>query len=233
MLRLMAPKLGVLYCAHLSILFFLLGLIAMTAGDDAFTPLIPYLGYSLMPCSYPHSLYSTPFSGFFLYFNPVPGIGRSLFRAVLRRGRFRDVIRDYKPPIEGGWLTLDYAILEVEKLAEARSSTLDIGALSWLLNSLSEDQDLEKFLAGIHGFYGSKRMEDPPAGIFRVLSTDRLPRAIISLMDRSLTSELVSDVVGYKRIQVSLKAMETDSYLLRRTFHHALLLPRILHLQIR
>jgi hypothetical protein len=101
-----------------------------------------------MPCSYPHSLYSTPFFGFFLYFKPVLGIGRSLFRAVLRRGKFRDVIRDYKPPIEGGWLTLDYAILEVEKLAEARSSsrtsTLVVGALSWSLNSLSEDQDLEK-----------------------------------------------------------------------------------------
>jgi hypothetical protein len=75
-------------------------------------------------------------------------------------------------------------------------------------------------------------MEDP-VGIFRVLSIDRLPSAINSFMDRSLTSELNSDVAGYKRIQASLKAMETDSYLLRRTFHRALLLPRILHLQIR
>ena len=74
---------------------------------------------------------------------------------------------------------------------------------------------------------------EEPAGIFGVLSTDRLRRATISFMDRSLSSELVSDIVGYKRIQVSLKAMETDSYLLRHTFHHALLLPRILHLQIR
>lgn len=219
---------------HASILFFFLGLIAMTAGDDTFvvvavniyvlTPLILYLGYTLMPYFYPHSLYSTPFSGFFLYFKPIPGIGRSLFRAIVRRGRFRDVIRDYKPPIEGGWLTLDYAILEVEKLAEARSSTLDVRALSWLLNSLGEDQDLEKFLAGIPGFYRSKRTEDP-AQIFRALSTDRLPRAIVSFMDRSLTSDLVSDVAGHKRIRVSLKAMEADSYLLRRTFHHALCSP--------
>lgn len=219
---------------HLSIFFFFLGLIALTASDEAliivavnvyiFVPLILYLRYSLLPYFHPHSLYSTPLSGFFLYFKGVPQIGRSLLRAIMGGGRFRDAFRGYNTPVEGGWLTLDYAILEVEKLAEARSSTLDIGAVSWLLNSLGEDQELEQFLAGIPGFYRSKHVEDP-AQTFRMLNTDRLPRAIVSFMDRSLSSELVSDVVGQKRIRVSVRAIGTDPYLLRRTFHHALCSP--------
>jgi len=63
---------------------------------------------------------------------------------------------------------------------------------------------------------------EDPAQILRVLNTDRLPKAIVAFMDRSLSSELVSGVAEQKRIKVSLKAMVTDPYLLQRTFHHAL-----------
>ena len=216
---------------HLSVFFFFMGLIAVTTSGDTFVvvavsiyifiPLVLYLTYSLIPCFDPHSLYSTPLTGFLLSLRGVPQIGLSLFRSIVRRGRFRDVFQDYNPPVDGGWLTLDYAILEVEKLAETRSSALDVGALSWLFNSLGQDQELEQFLAGMPGFYRSKRVEDP-AQILRLLNTDALPRAIVSFMDRSLSSELVSDAARQKRIRVALKAMETDSYLLQRTFHHAL-----------
>lgn len=220
---------------HLSIFFFFLGLIAMTASSGGtfiivavsiyiFIPLILYLRYSMMPIFEPHSLYSTPLSGFLLSLRAIPRIGVSLYRAFVRRGRFRDVFRDPDAPIEGGWLTLDYAILEVEKLAESRSSALDVGAVSWLLNSLAHDQELEQFLAGLPGFYRSKRVEGP-AQILRLLNTDRLPKAIVSFMDRSLSSELYSDVARQKRIRVFLKAMEVDSYLLQRTFYHALCSP--------
>jgi hypothetical protein len=219
---------------HTSIFFFFLGLIAVTATGGTviivavsvyvFIPLILYLRYSMMPIFEPHSIYSTPLSGFLLSLRAIPRIGLSLFRAIVRCGRFRDVFRDYNTPIEGGWLTLDYAILEVEKLAETRSSALDVGAISWLLNSLAQDQELEQFLAGLPGFYISKRVEDP-AQILRLLNTDRLPKAIISFMDRSLSSELYSDVARQKRIRVSLKAMEVNSYLLQRTFYHALCSP--------
>jgi hypothetical protein len=44
---------------------------------------------------------------------------------------------------------LDSAVLEIEKLSETRSSVLDVGVVSWLLNSLGQDQELEQFLAGL------------------------------------------------------------------------------------
>ena len=217
---------------HLSIFLFLLGLITVTSGGDSLVivavslyiaiPVVLYLRYSLMPYFQPHSIYSTPFSGFLLSLRALPRIGYSLVRAISCRGSFRAVFRNSDAtPIDGGWLTLDCAILEVEKLADAHSSTLDVEAMSWLLSSSGEDQELEQFLAGIPGFYRSKRVEDP-AQVLRALNTNKLPRAIISFMDRSLSSELVADATGRRRVRVSLKAIETDSYLLQRTFYHAL-----------
>jgi hypothetical protein len=196
-------------------------LIAVAVDVYIFVPLVLYLKYSLTPYFEPHSLHSTPFSGFLLSLMAIPRIGSSLFRAMVRRGRFRDAFQDHHTPVDRGWLMLDSAILEVEKLAETRSSTLDVGAVSWLLNSLNQDQELEQFLASLPGFYRSKRVEDP-AQILRVLNTDRIPKAIIAFMDRSLSSELVTGVAEQKRMRVSLKAMLTDPYLLERTFHHAL-----------
>lgn len=216
---------------HLSVLFFFAGLIAVTANGGTmivvavnvyiFVPLVLYLRYSLTPYFEPHSLHSTPLSGFFLFLMSTPRIVFSLFRVMVRRGRFRDAFPDYNTSLDRGWLMLDSAVLEVEKLAETRSSALDVGVVSWLLNSLDQDQELEQFLAGLPGFYRSKRIEDP-AQILRVLNTDRIPKAIIAFMDRSLSSELVSGFVEQKRIKVSLKAMVADPYLLERTFHHAL-----------
>lgn len=216
---------------HFSVFFFFAGIIAVTATGGTlivvavnlyiFVPLVLYIRYSLTPYFEPQSLHSTPFSGFILSLMAIPRMGSYLFRAMVRRGRFREVFRSYNTPVERGWLSLDSALLEVEKLAESRSQMLDVGAVSWLLNSLGRDQELEQFLAGIPGFYSSKRVEDP-AQILRVLNTDRIPKAIVAFMDRSLSSELVTGVAEQKRIRVSLKAMLADPYLLERTFHHAL-----------
>jgi hypothetical protein len=51
---------------------------------------------------------------------------------------------------------------------------------------------------------------DDPAQILRVLNADRIPKAIIAFMHRSLSSELVLDVAEQKRIRVLLKAMVAD-----------------------
>jgi hypothetical protein len=217
---------------HLSILLFLLGLIAMTSGGDSLVivavtlyialPLVLYVRYSLMPYFEPHSIYSTPFSGFLLSLRGLPRMGSSLFKAITCRGSFRQVFRNPDAtPVDRSWLNLDYAIQEVEKLADSRSPILDIGAISWLLNSLGEDQEMEQFLAGIPGFYRSKRVEKP-AQVLRALNNHKLPKAIISFMDRSLSSDLISDTSRQRRITVSLKAMAADSYLLQRTFYYAL-----------
>ena len=217
---------------HLSIFLFFLGLITLTSGGDSVVIvsvclyiaiiLALYLWYSLMPFSHPHSIYYTPLSWLFIRLRILPRMGLSLLRAITCRDRFSKVFQNTDAmPNDRSWLTFDSTAMEVEKVANAHSSTLDVGAISWLLSSLGQDQELEQFLAGIPNFYRSRRVEDP-AQALRVLNTNRLPRAIVSFMDRTLSSDLVSGITEQRRIRVALKAIKTDPYLLQRTFYHAL-----------
>ncbi|KAN0135914.1 hypothetical protein V8E53_006366 [Lactarius tabidus] len=92
--------------------------------------------------------------------------------------------------------------------------------MSWLLDSLTDEEEFERFLAGIPGFYKSTQVEDP-VKVLQQANTDRSPKAILAFMDRSLSSDLPEET-RQRRIKVSLEAMQADPYLLRRSFYHAL-----------
>lgn len=216
---------------HQSIFFFLIGLITLTSSGGPFVlvavilyialPVLLYLRFSFTPYFHPHSLFSTPLSGFLLSLRKVPLLGLSLFRAITRRGSVDGLRGDTNVPAEVGWLTWVYTVKEIEKIAETSSSTLDSCAISSLLFSLNREKEMEQFLVGIPGFYKSTRVENPTE-VLRESNTDRIPKAIVAFMDHSLSSGLVSDVARRQRIAVALKAMQADSYLLQRTFYHAL-----------
>lgn len=216
---------------HQSIFFFLIGLITLTAGGGPFIlvaviffitlPVILYLKFSLTPYFHPHSLFSTPFSGFLLSLRKIPLLGLSLFRAITRRGSIDGRRRGTSGPVEVGWLTWVYALKEIEKVAETSSSTLDSWAISSLLSSLNREKEMEQFLVGFPSFYISSRVENPTE-VLRDSNTNRLPKAIVAFLDHSLSSGLVSDAARQRRIDISLKAIQADSYLLQRTFYHAL-----------
>ncbi|KAH9082260.1 hypothetical protein EDB83DRAFT_2670496 [Lactarius deliciosus] len=70
-------------------------------------------------------------------------------------------------------------------------------------------------------FYRSTRVQDLTE-VLRESNTDRLPQAILAFIDHSFSSDLVSDTTRRQRINISLKAIQADSYLLQRTFYHAL-----------
>ena len=218
---------------HQSIFFFLFGLITLTSSGTPFVlvavilyitfPVVLYLRFSLTPYFQPHSLFSTPVSGFLLSLRKIPSLGLSLYRTITRRGSVDSKRRgtDAPPEVQVGWLTWVYTVKEIEKLAETRSSMLDSWAMSSLLFSLNREQEMEKFLEGIPGFYSSTRVENPTE-VLRQSNTDRLPKAIVGFMDHSLSSGLVPDAARQQRITISLKAIQADSYLLQRTFYHAL-----------
>lgn len=213
---------------HQSIFPFLIGLITLTSGGGPFIfvvvilyitlPVLLYLRFSWTPVFHPHSLFSTPLSGFLL---SLRTIGLSLFRAISRRGGIDGTRRDANAPAEVAWLTWAHTVSEIEQLAETHSSTLDTWAISWLLLSLSREQEMEQFLAGIPSFYKSTRVENPTE-VLRESNTNQLPKAIVGFIDHSLTFGLVPDTTRRRRISVSLKAIQADSYLLQRTFYHAL-----------
>ncbi|KAI9436615.1 hypothetical protein H4582DRAFT_1962123 [Lactarius indigo] len=198
---------------HTSIYLFLFGLGLLTANSgDLPTALvlsisiafsfIPYLYISVKPISHPNSVLFTPLSSIYGWFTAW------LFNAS-----------DEKPPAVR--LTPHRAAQKFEELASTRTLTLDTGAMSWLLDSLTHEQELERFLTGIPGFYKSTRVEDP-AQVLRAANTDTSPKAILAFMDHSLSSDLISDTTKQQRITASLKAIQTDPYLLERTFYHAL-----------
>ncbi|KAH9026461.1 hypothetical protein EDB84DRAFT_1563722 [Lactarius hengduanensis] len=191
---------------HQSIFFFLFGLVVLISSGNSFVLaavilcIIPllflYLWFSLAPYFYPHKP------------SPVVVVSITYVAAPIA-------------PADGGWLTLVYTVTEIEKLAETRTSALDSWAISSLLTSLSREQEMEQFLAGIPSFYRSTRVQNPTE-VLRESNTDRLPQAILAFIDHSslLTSSRIRQ--GGKRINISLKAIQADSYLLQRTFYHAL-----------
>ncbi|KAH9059834.1 hypothetical protein EDB87DRAFT_1684313 [Lactarius vividus] len=94
-----------------------------------------------------------------------------------------------------------------EESAQTRSQELDGRALIWTFKSLNEDQELERFISGIPSFCSSKAIEDPSSCLAR-LDDEGLSGAIVSLMHRALTSDLVSQSVKQRRIRVCTKAID-------------------------
>ena len=202
---------------HLSIFFFIFGLVLFVAelGDDilpimplALSVVLAVVGYffpslrSILPhfCFHriPHSRHPILFS-----FNLLPVYSRDI-----RAFSF--------------WPTLLGAALQIEKDAStpSRALTLDADAMSWLLDSLTDEEEYERFVAGIPGFYKSTQVEDP-AKVLEQANADRSPKAILAFLDRSLSSGLPEEI-RQRRIKVSLEAMNAYPYLLQRSFYHAL-----------
>jgi len=61
-----------------------------------------------------------------------------------------------------------------------------------------------------------------PAQVFRGTNTEAIPKAIVAFLNHSLHSDLISNETRQQRINISLKAIQTDPYLLQRTFYFAL-----------
>ena len=119
------------------------------------------------------------------------------------------------------WRTLLWAARNIEKDASTRPSILDADIMSWVLNSLADEEGCERFLAGIPGFYQSTQVEDTPATIHHQANMESSSRAILAFIDRSLSSDLPEET-RQRRIKVSLEAMKAHPYILRRSFYHAL-----------
>ena len=124
------------------------------------------------------------------------------------------------------WLMalLSYALeptLAAVRETKERTSTWTLDALSvpYFLDSLIEEEEIERFLMGI-SFYKSTQVEDP-AKVLRQENMDRYLKVILAFIDRSLSSDLPEET-GRRRIKVSLAAMQAHPYLLRHSFLHVL-----------
>lgn len=122
------------------------------------------------------------------------------------------------------WATLEFADLVAAKLIETQPLSLEKKIAGWLLQSLHHDQDFERFLDCLPGFYRSRLVKEPKE-IFRNHHRDQVPCAVLSFLYRTLSSVTLPGDIKQRRIKLSFQVMELDSYLLERTFSHILSLP--------
>ena len=183
--------------------------------------MVPYMWFTYVPVYRDNGPYSTPLS---LVVWKMTHIALSVPKFLARFtgfnlelpswGRLEEAICSRRP------------ILGISRAAEeftqTHSQELDGTALLWTFKTLSEDQELERFITGIPSLCSSKAIDDPLSCLAK-LADNGLSQALFSLMHRTLTSNLVSESTKQRRIRACTKALDAAPVLvswrtLRRVF---------------
>jgi hypothetical protein len=210
-----------------SIFTFLAGLpvLAMTDISDVGTYIV--ISFTSMPLVF---LYTrlTAAPPYYIFATPLYIVGTS-WRLTLRL-IWNDLKRPSpwgrrgQPSSGPGWLAVERARSVVEKLVKSQPLFLDREIVAWLLRSLHQDQDFERFLESIPGFYCSEHVKEPTK-VFRPFHSTTLPNTIVAFMHRTSSSVALPDETKQRRIRLSLEVIQLDPYLLQCTFFHVLSLP--------
>ena len=122
---------------------------------------------------------------------------------------FRGPIRIFS--IIFGWLiqvrNTYGTFLKTEEVALKSSSEIDTRALMWTFDSLDEDHELERFFSGLPGFYNSKVLKEPLHGLDDQQKLGLL-EAVIRLLDRTFSSNLLPDQVKRQRADTCANAIK-------------------------
>jgi hypothetical protein len=89
-------------------------------------------------------------------------------------------------------------------------SAIDGRALLWTLQSLDEDVDLERFFAAIPCFCDSRKVVDP-VGTFIKPNDKKISATLIQFMERTLSSNLISESVKQTRIAICRMTIDAAS----------------------
>ncbi|KAH9011652.1 hypothetical protein EDB85DRAFT_1101812 [Lactarius pseudohatsudake] len=218
---------------HLSVLLFLSGLIhsSNNSGVDLAILLIAlicialYCFASVISLSPFGNIFYTPLSSFawFSWSRVVWLTSTLLYKFSIRlpfigyrtQLHFWELSRAYL-----SW-TLRDTVVSMEDLARKRSSSLDPSVVSRVFDSLDAHEDLEQFLSTIPGFYDSSEVKKDVSVLER-LNDKTLAPAIVSFMDHSLSSNLLTGPKKQQRITICLQAMNADPLLLQCTFRQTL-----------
>jgi len=96
-----------------------------------------------------------------------------------------------------------------ERFALRLDPEIDYDSLSWMFQSLDEDKEVEQFFEGVPGLCDSKALPRARRDFFqRNGNGNMLLNALIEFMNRTLSSNLVSDSVKRRRIIICTKAID-------------------------
>ena len=94
-----------------------------------------------------------------------------------------------------------------EKTALGSPSDIDTRALMWTFGRLDEDHELVRFFSGLPGFHTSRVLKDPLRGLTDEQKLE-IFTAIIGFLDRTFSSDLLSDRVKRQRADICEKAID-------------------------
>jgi hypothetical protein len=109
---------------------------------------------------------------------------------------------------------VDGIVKTAQETALTVSPEIDTRAIMWTFDSLDEDHELERFFAGLPGLCSSKVVSNP-SGLFIEPYKWSLSDALVGLMHRTLTSNLVSESVRKRRSLICTRAMHATSLSIR------------------
>jgi len=96
-----------------------------------------------------------------------------------------------------------------EETALNSPSEIDTRAFWWTFDRLDEDHELEHFFSGLPGFRSSKVVDDPlPTGSPTSEQKRKVFQALVGLLDRTFSSDLLSEPVKNRRARICAKAID-------------------------
>jgi hypothetical protein len=202
---------------HISLFLFFAGLLIhlFNINHTVFTALIWWFGLStaayacitLMPIFQPNSPYYTPLSSLICFLRAV--VSQLVFR-------ISQLITSSIPHSNPSRKRVDNISHHIH---EELSSELDSQILTWTVDSLTDDYELEKFFAAVSGYFNSN-LVDTPQHILDGLPRKTFVGALSGLLDRTLTSNLVSESVKARRLVTCFDAADAAfTGIDRESFH--------------
>ena len=204
---------------HISLFLFFAGLVVFlwNVNLTIFKVVLSWVGIcttlygwiTVMPIFRHDSPYLTPLS--LPAWHIVTGIQFLTFRALQRLAlldcfsiltyrRFEGLAERY------GQLLVQSMQKTVEETALNSPSEIDTRAFLWMFDSLDEDHELESFFSGLPGFRSSKVVKDPLPGLTEERKYE-LFTALLGLLDRTFSSELLPESVKNRRAIICAKAI--------------------------
>jgi len=106
---------------------------------------------------------------------------------------------------------------EFEETALKAPSKIDGRALMWTYETLDEDHELEQFFSGIPGFCGSNVVDNPQSSLDS-LRNWTLVRVLSGFLERTWSSNLVSETIKIRRIVICVRAIDA-AHLAEAAYH--------------
>ncbi|KAI9448639.1 hypothetical protein BJY52DRAFT_1365554 [Lactarius psammicola] len=209
---------------HVSLFLFFSGLVVFLCNVNLtiFKLVLSWVGVcttlygciTFIPIFRHDSPYYTPLS--LPVWHIVTGISFIIFRALRRLAYldyFSDGIYHHFFRLEKSYrkLLVQGMLKTAEETALNSLSGIDTRVFLWTFDSLDEDHELERFFSGLPGFRNSKVVDDPLPSL-TVGQKEKLSMALMGLLGRTFSSDLLPEPVKNRRAVIVAKAIDRSTH---------------------